>query len=138
MSNARNTILGSAKVKRETVTLTIEGEPVVVEVRGITAGGRGRLLNSARTDDGTLDFERYYAQLVIETAHDPASGQPLFGAADLDAVNALPAPVVQQLAEAAESLSGLGGGAAEVLEKNSAATGNVATASDSPIDSAAP
>lgn len=136
MSNTRNAILGRAKVQRETITLTIDGEPVAVEVRGVTAGARGRLLNGSRGDDGALDFERYYAHLVIETAYDPATGEPIFAPADLDAINALPAPVVQQLAEKAEALSGLGA-AAEALEKNSAATENVATGSDSPNDSAA-
>lgn len=137
MSNARNTLLGAAKVRRETLTLDVEDTPVRVEVRGLTAGARGRLLNTARTEDGTLDFERYYAQLVVETAHDAETGEPMFSAADLDAVNALPSGIVQVLGETAESLSGLGGDAAKALEGNSARTPSAATTSASPSDSAA-
>lgn len=129
MSTLRSTLLGSAKVRTEIVTLV--EPPVSIEVRGATAGVRGRLLNGARLDDGTLDYERYYAQLVVETTYDPETHEPLFTAGDLDAVNALPVHVVTRLAEAAESLSGLGA-AAEALEKNSDATESVATDSASP------
>lgn len=124
----------AANVRRDTLTLPVGdgGAAITVEVRGVTAGARGRILNAARTDNGTLDFERYYAHLVIETAHDPESGEPLFAAADLEAVNALPSPLVAQLAELAEALSGLGAENSEALEKNSAALPSDGTASSSP------
>lgn len=131
MSDLRSTLLGSARVKREPLTLTIDGASLTVEVRGITAGARGRLLNGARTEDGSMDWERYFAQLVIESTFDPATEQPLFGAADLDAVNALPVAIVEELAGVAQRLSGLGA-AMETIEGNSAATASAATASASP------
>lgn len=122
----------AANVRRQTTIVSFpSGETMLVEVRGVTAGARGRILNAARTEAGTLDFERYYAHLVIETVHDPETGQPLFGAADLEAVNALPSPIVQQLAEVAEVLSGLGAPNAEALEKNSAALPSDGTDSSS-------
>lgn len=129
----RNALLSTPKVRTELVSLADLG--LTVEVRGATAGMRGRLLNGARKEDGELDYERYYAQLVIETTCDPDTHEPLFTAADLDAVNALPQHVVARLAEMAESLSGLGA-AQEVLEKNSEATPKNDTGTDSPNVSA--
>lgn len=101
-----------------------------VEVRGVTAGAKGRLMNSSRDEEGVLDYERYYAQLVIETAYDPETHEKLFAEGDYEALNALPAHVVSTLANKAEALSGAGPAYA-VLEKNSGATESVATDSAS-------
>ena len=129
MTTARNALLGGAKVRSKVVV--IPELSTSVEVCGITAGAKGRLMDSARNEDGVLIFERYYPQLVVETARDPETHELLFTAADIDALNALPGSVISVLVEAAEEMSGLGA-AIEVLEKNSAATESVATDSVSP------
>ena len=128
MSSAlRSALLGSTHVARETIT--VAGSDI--EVRGLTAGARGRLLNSARNEDGSLNFEQYFAALVIEASYDPEEGTPIFTAADLDAVNGLPVGIVEKIAETAQRLSGLGE-SAESLAGNSVATASAGSASDSP------
>lgn len=134
-SEIRSALLGRAKVRKRLVEFP--DLKTSIEVWGVTAGARGRLINRSRDEDGVLDYEKYYAMLVIETAHDPESGDLVFGEADLDALNGLPQHVVDNLATTAEELSG-GGNAHVVLEKNSDATGTVATASDSQKDSDVP
>lgn len=127
MSDLRSSILGNARIARE--PLTVNG--AAVEIRGLTAGARGRLLNAARNADGTLDFERYFAQLVIESTYDPESGAQIFQPADLDAVNALPSGDVEAIADVAQRLSGIGA-ESDALGNVSATTASVATSSDSP------
>lgn len=106
---------------------------VTIEVRSLTAGGRGRVMNAAQGADGGVDYSRYYAALVLATAHDPDTGQPVFSEGDFDAVNALPAGVVARLASAAERLANLDQSVTE-LGNGSAATPSAATDSGSPND----
>lgn len=115
-----------AAVKSELVTLTELG--VTVEVRGMPAGARGRVLNIARQEDNSMDFEKYFPALLVETVFVPSSEEKMFSAADEEAINALPNGVVERLSAVAQRLSGLGD-ATKVLEKNSAPTTSADTSS---------
>lgn len=127
-SNSFRRNLFAAAVKRETVTVPDLG---TVEVRGMTAAQKGRVVNQAKTDADTIDLAAYYPALLIETVYDPESGSALFTVGDTEAIGAAPADLVEQLANIAQRLSG-GGTEAKVLEKNSGATANDAISSASP------
>ncbi len=126
-STLRSALLGATHVAKGTVT--VAGNEI--EVRGLTAGARGRLLNSARKEDGSLDFEQYFAALVIEASYDPSTGERIFSEPDRDAVNELPVSIVEKIADVAQRLSGLGD-TAESMSGNSVATANAESASASP------
>jgi hypothetical protein len=124
-ASLRGKIFG-ASLKSEAVA--IPELDTTVEVRGMSAGARGRVLNIARQEDNSMDFEKYFPALLIETVYDPETGTPLFSAADTDAINALPNRIVESISSVAQRLSGLGD-AAKVLEKNSAPTTSAGTSS---------
>jgi len=118
--------LFAATVKSEMVTLAELG--VTVEVRGMPAGARGRVLNIARQEDNSMDFEKYFPALLTETVFVPGTDEKMFSAGDQEAINALPNGVVEKLSAVAQRLSGLGD-AAKVLEKNSVPTTSAGTSS---------
>lgn len=133
---ALRTKLFAAQIKRELVELP--SLDAIVEVRGLTAGARSRVLAQTQlekpasedgaTATGGIDFEKYYPALLIETVFDPETNAPVFSVGDTEALNDLPADVVDTLAAVAQRLSGLGT-AAKALEKNSDAIPSDATAS---------
>jgi len=119
-STLRSKLFGAA-VKKE--PLLIPELDATVEIRGMTAGAKGRVLTYSRIEGSTnaIDFERYTTRLVIESVYDPESGEQLFGPADSELIGSMPADVVEQMTDVANRLSGTAS-AAVVLEKNSAPT----------------
>lgn len=101
------------------------------EVRGLTLGARGRLQNASLREDGTLDYEKYFAAVIIEAVYDPETGARVFTEADRDMVNSAPVSVAEKIAGVVQRLSGLGE-TAEALAGNSVATANAEPASASP------
>ena len=138
----RDQFLQSLAIPREILTLTGPSGPFDVEVRGLSAGAKGEIVNAATTvttnDDGEAvsqtDAVKLQGALLISCVFDPTSGQPLFGEADRDTLMAGNAAFVDQVFEVAARLSGLGKQANKVAEKNSDATGSSTSSSGSPAN----
>lgn len=102
----RERILASDDLTSESVE--VPQWNVTVEVRSMTGRTRSRLLKKAVQEDGTLDLERLYPELVIATAHDPETGTPLFNADDQDALLEKNGAALEVIAQAAMRVSGIG------------------------------
>jgi hypothetical protein len=103
-SELRKTILNVNDVQTETVP--VPEWDVTVEVRGMVAADRFRLLQTSSID-GKVNFQRWFPDLVIACVYDPETGEKVFEAADRDALLAKSGKVVGSLAEVASRLSGL-------------------------------
>ena len=75
-------------------------------VKGMNGRARARFLK-ASADNGKVDFERFYPELIISTVFDPETGEPVFGKADRDALNNKSGAALDSLAGVAMRLSGL-------------------------------
>lgn len=100
----RNTILNAEDISKELVDIPEWG--VAVEVRGLTASERFRILQVA-VKDGQVDFKSWFPELVISSAYDPASGEKLFEPADRDTLLKKSGKAIGLIADVASRLSGL-------------------------------
>lgn len=141
-STARDRLIRGAKLKAERLTIMLEGEPLEVEVRGMSAGVRGDLLTSCvkttmdedGEDKSVTDLGKMYPSLIINSLFDVETGEPLFGPADLELVRSLDASTFDPIIKVASRLSALGIDAQKAIEGNSAATTASASASASPAN----
>lgn len=127
MSKIREQILGAKDIRSETVAIPEWG--VTVEVRGLTGTQRARLMKNGFDARGTVDFERLYPELIIASVFDPETGEPVFGEADREALNAKSGAALEQVAQSAMRISGLSPDAGAQAEKNSSATPSDASTS---------
>jgi hypothetical protein len=101
----RKTIFEADDIESEIVEIPQWG--VKIEVRGMTSKERAKLLKSTSVN-GEVDFDRWFPDLIIATAHDPETGEKVFEAADRDMLNTKSGAAITRLAETASRLSGLG------------------------------
>ena len=104
-SKLRDALLNAQDIQSEIVDVPQWG--VKIEVRGMTGKARANFLRSVTVKDGQTDMERFYPQLIIGTAHDPETGEPVFTLADREALNEKSGAALEVLAQAAMRLSGL-------------------------------
>lgn len=145
MGNLRQQLADRGALKSELVTLVgADGETMVVEVRELTAGARGRVLNTCmitRAVEGgdetesVPDQEKIGPALVIASARDPQTHELIFGEADAEMVANLSSSVVDPIVKVCMRVSGLTGQAAKSAEKNSAPTTSSDSTSPSPANS---
>lgn len=107
MSDVRKAFL-NAKLSSETISVPLDGKDVKVEMREKTVQQQFDLLDKARRKDGEIDDELLTIESIIATAFDPDSGEPVFEAADRDAIKQLPARAFNVLMKAANDAAGLG------------------------------
>lgn len=112
----RQKILACDDIKREEIT--IEEWQATFQIKGLTGKERARLLSNAIGKDGRTNFERIYPELVVLTAYDPATGKPVFEAADRDALNEKSGAILERIAQVAMRLSGLSAAGVEEVTKN--------------------
>jgi hypothetical protein len=107
MSALREQILNASDIEHEDVVVP-EWGGCTIRVRGMTGAQRNRFLNQAfDVKTGKPKFDRFHAAIIIETCTDPASGEPIFEAADREILNSKSAGVTERLAKTALRLSGL-------------------------------
>lgn len=92
-------------------------EGQTVKVQSISEATRRKLLKDCSDAEGNLDLEKFTPALLIETLVDPLNGQPVFSAADRDAVAAKSSIVVDRVGKVAMEVCGFADKA--VMEKNS-------------------
>lgn len=107
MSNLREQILAMDDIPEEVVTVP-EWNDAQVLVRGLDGNGRAQWLEGAFDENGKSDFRRIMPELIIATAHDPETREPIFEPADRDALNTKSASATERIGKAAMRLSGLG------------------------------
>lgn len=106
----------------ETEDLPIEIVPVPewggvkVEVRGMNGLDRARFMQKVAGSDG-VNFESWYPELIIATAHDPETGEKVFEKADKDPLNRKAGAALSRLGDTAARLSGLGASDVESAEE---------------------
>lgn len=138
----RSKLLNGGAVPRENVTITINGEAVVVECRGMSAVARGRLMTSSMVkvsgdDDDSegeerIDLAKITPEMVIECTYTPGTETRIFSPADRDVVGALSATFLDPLFTKISQLSGLGAKESKTMEGNSVPTTTSASVSLSP------
>ena len=106
MSKLRDQILNADDRKSEIVDVPEWG--CELEVRSLTGAQRAAFMEAAfDLETGQPDFARIYPTLIIQTCHDPETGEPVFEATDRDVLNTKSAAVTERLAKAAMELAGL-------------------------------
>lgn len=119
--NLREQILGIADIAKEKVR--VPEWDVELEVRGLTASARARVLQRSLNADGGLDLERLYPELVIASCFDPISGEQVFREKeDRFVVGHKSAAAVERIAAVAMRLSGMRGDDVARATKNSDST----------------
>jgi hypothetical protein len=92
-----------------------------VLVKAFTAASRYDMVAGCTTvKDGKADVDgkKLLAMTVIESAHDPKTGDKLFTVADIGTLLAKSYGALETIAQAANELSGIGADAQEDAEKN--------------------
>lgn len=113
----REQILAASDLKEKVVEIPEWGTAVIV--RTLTGAQRAVLLQEAvdqRT--GKVDFSRLYPDLVILSALDPKTKEPIFTAADREALSHKAGHIIERIAQVSAQLSGLDSGAFEAAQKN--------------------
>ena len=120
--NLRERILHIADIAKERVTVP-EWEGIELEVRGLTANARAKVLQRSLNGDGGLDLERLYPELVIAATFDPDTGEQVFSdKEDRFVIGHKSSSAIERLAAAAMRLSGMRGEDVARATKNSAST----------------
>lgn len=122
MSALREQILSASDISSEVVTVPEWGGAKIL-VKGMTGTARNQFLREAFDEKtGKPQFDRMYPEIIIATAHDPETGDPIFGALDRDALNSKAASATERLAKVGMRLSGLDDGAVEAGKADSTGT----------------
>ncbi len=121
-SELRQQILDYDDLESEMVEVPQWGG-VKLLVKGMNGRARARFLK-ASANNGQVDFERFYPELLIATVHDPESEEPVFATADRDALNNKSGSALDQLASVAMRLSGLSDNSVKEAEKDLEQTPN--------------
>ena len=116
-SELRKTILESEDIQTEIVPVP-EWNGVKVEVRGMSARERSKLLKRATAGGGELDLERWFPELIIATVFDPETGDKVFEPADRDALNGKNGAAISRITDVASRLSGLSDNAVEEAKQD--------------------
>jgi len=102
----RSTILDSDDIDRE--TLHVPQWDVDVEVRGMNGKQRAGFVQQYADNDGKLQYDKLYPELIIAGIFDPETSKAVFSDADRDLVMAKSGAALEMLATKVMSLSGLG------------------------------
>lgn len=129
----KSAILGASDLKHEDVSVPAWGGSV--RVRTMTGQERDEFRTAISTEEGGIPVGKFAAALLVATLVDE-SGERLFSAADMDALQKKSAASLDAPAAVAMRLNGLGGQATEDAVKNSAADQSADSGSGSPKNSA--
>jgi len=81
---------------------------IVIEVRGMTGGDRAAMMADV-AENGSVDFSSMYADIIIKTSYNPATGARIFTDGDRASINAKSGLVVDRIAMVGMRLSGMSG-----------------------------
>ncbi len=108
MTDLRAAALNADDIHTETVPVPEWGNRKY-GVRSMTLAEQRKFIRAVTDKDGTVNRERYAAQLLVRCVVDPDTGEQVFEPADAQALEAKSAAAVARLLTVASRLSGLGG-----------------------------
>lgn len=114
--NLRDKILSSDDIKAEIVK--VEEWDVELEIKSLTGKARAKLMNETMNNNGKMDMEKLYPQLVIACTYDPETHKRVFEINDRDLINTKNSGALERIAKVAMRLSGLDADSVEKAEKN--------------------
>lgn len=106
----------------ETEIVDIPQWDVTVEVRSMDGRSRTRLLSAAAENDGVLNLEQFYPEVVILCSFDPETGERIFEPGDADLLLSKASAPLEILAQAALRVSGMAGDSLDQAGKGSPST----------------
>ena len=121
----RDQIINADDIEHEIIEVPVWG--VSIEVRSMTGRARTRLIKTATDNDGQLDMETLYPDMVILCAFDPETGEQIFTQDDRDLLLSKSAGPLELIALAAMRISGMTPDAIEVAGKDLPSTENDAS-----------
>lgn len=130
---SKSAILGASDLKHEDVHVPAWGG--TVRVRTMNGQERDEFRAAIATEDGSVPVGRFNAALLVATLVDE-SGERLFTADDMAALQAKSAASLDRPASVAVRMNGLGGQAVEEAVKNSEADQSADSGSGLPKNSA--
>ena len=116
----RDLILAKQDIPSEVVDVPEWG--VKVEVRGMTGAERTRIMDKASDNNGSVNLQFIYPEIVIATSFDPETGEQIFVPADRDVLLSKSASAIDRIALVGMRLSGFTKEAADELGKGSSET----------------
>jgi len=121
--NLKDSILSAQDIPEE--TLEVKEWNVTVLIKGMTAGERVKLMQSAfNQDTGQVNMAAVYPDVVVSCVHDPESGEPVFTDSDKDALMGKSSAAIESIASVGLRLSGIGKDEKDAAGKDSSSTPN--------------
>lgn len=124
----REKILAADDIVREPVE--VPEWDCTVEVRSMTGAERTRILDLALQDDGEMNLQMVYPEVVIASTFDPETGAQVFTPADRDALQQKNAAATDRIAQVGLRLGGFTSAAVDAVGKDSSSTPDDASSSD--------
>lgn len=116
----RDQILAVQDIPTELVEVPEWG--VKIEVRGMTGAERTRIMDKATANDGDMNLQMIYPEIVIATSFDPETGEQVFLPEDRDILLSKSATALDRVAMVGMRLSGFTKESADELGKGSSET----------------
>ena len=116
----RDQILASDDIPSEKVPIPEWG--VTVEVRGMTGAERTRIMDKAVDQQGGVNLQFVYPEIVIATSFDDVTGEQIFKPSDRDTLLTKSAVALDRLAQVGMRLSGFTQESSDAAGKDSSAT----------------
>jgi hypothetical protein len=116
----RDQILAANDIPSEKVPVPEWG--VTVEVRGMTGAERTRIMDKAVDQQGGINLQFVYPEIVIATSFDNETGEQIFKPSDRDTLLSKSAVALDRLAQVGMRLSGFTQDSADEAGKDSSAT----------------
>ena len=114
----REQILAMDDIESEIVEVP-QWDNVKIEVRAMTARERAQMFRGAVDEEGEVDMERMYPELVIASCYDPDTGRPVFTSDDREQLLNKSGAALEKLAMSAIHMSGMDKAAEARLGKGS-------------------
>lgn len=116
----RDQILAANDIPSEKVPVPEWG--VTVEVRGMTGAERTRIMDKAVDQQGGVNLQFVYPEIVIATSFDDITGEQIFKPSDRDTLLTKSAVALDRLAQVGMKLSGFTQESSDEAGKDSSAT----------------
>jgi hypothetical protein len=116
----RDQILAAEDIPSEKVKVPEWG--VTVDVRGMTGAERTRIMDKAVDQQGGINLQFVYPEIVIATSFDNETGEQIFKPSDRDTLLSKSAVALDRLAQVGMRLSGFTQDSADEAGKDSSAT----------------